>query len=130
MQRPSSFACVHTPHRREPPYSQLIPASGSNRCRIAARQINTTSIEKVCQACFVDNLSMAQKQSAPTMQIIKTRLRPKAWKPLCGAVTISIASFRLCAAQSTPISRPFESKIKRPHRRAHFAVVSNDFTRW
>jgi hypothetical protein len=32
------------PHQSRPfAYSQLIPASGSTRCRIAATQINTTS---------------------------------------------------------------------------------------
>ena len=57
-------------------YSQLIPASGSTRCRIAATQINTTSsLRRLAKRASLTNLSMTQKHIAPTMHIIRTPIK-------------------------------------------------------
>jgi Resolvase, N terminal domain len=47
-------------------YSQLTPASGSTRWRVAPRQIRTTSsLRSFSRRLSFTNLSMAQKQMAP-----------------------------------------------------------------
>jgi hypothetical protein len=57
-------------------YSQLTPASGSTRWRIAPRQIRTTSsLRSFSRRLSFTNLSMAQKQMAPTTTMIKTAIR-------------------------------------------------------
>jgi hypothetical protein len=70
-------------------YSQLIPASGSTRCRIAARQISTTSsLRRFAKRPSLTNFSIAQKQIAPTMQIIKIPIRSDSMATSCaGALT-------------------------------------------
>jgi hypothetical protein len=57
-------------------YSPPIPARGSTRCRMAARQINTTSsLRRLASRPSRTNFSMAQKQIAPTTQIIRIPIR-------------------------------------------------------
>lgn len=62
MEGLSSFVCVHASHRLGRRYSQLTPVSGSPRCRIAARQISTTSsLRWLARRASLTNLSMARK---------------------------------------------------------------------
>jgi hypothetical protein len=55
---------------------QLIPAKGSTRCKIAPRQMSTTSnLRRFANRPSLANLSIAQKQIAPMTTIIKTPIK-------------------------------------------------------
>ncbi len=62
----------------------LTPANGSTRCKIDARQISTTSsLRRFAKRASLTNLSMAQKQIAPTTQIIKTPIKTESMATPC-----------------------------------------------
>jgi len=53
-----------------------MPAKGSTRCKIAPRQMSTTSnLRRFANRPSLANLSMAQKQIAPMTTIIKTPIK-------------------------------------------------------
>jgi len=59
--------------RRDSTYSQLIPNNGNTRCRMAPTQTRTTSnLRRLANRLSFTKLSITQKQSAPTMQMMRT----------------------------------------------------------
>ena len=80
-----------------------IPASGNTRCRIDARQISTTSsLSRFARRASLTNLSIAQKQIAPTTQIIKTPIKTESMATPCAGTANARASCRIAGNPTAP----------------------------
>jgi hypothetical protein len=79
------------------------PASGNTRCRIAARQISTTSsLSRFAKRASLTNLSMAQKQIAPTTQMIRTPIKTESIATPCVGTANAHAPRRIAGSPIAP----------------------------
>src|ERR1700731_2121218 len=94
---------------------RLIPANGSTRCRIDARQISTTSsLRRFASRASLINFSIAQKQIAPTTQIIKTPIKTEImavpWA-VAGSPHVEVAEHSIEPGQCAATSRIYATPL-------------------